>query len=377
MVAPLQVTLYDKAFKRLGWIGDPEQVTVVPRHNQQPTASIQVANDHPRAADLVTPGCRVVVDYYGEQILSGPVDLSQGAAGSDGSITVQVQDDWCVLTDILGLPAPTKPLSAQTGNGGEGNGYDVRSGPAETVLKGYVRDNAAAMGLSWLTVAPDLGRGSVISVQMRLTSLADQLVPLLDGAGIGVSVRQVDGGLVLDCYTPGTYPLVLTPGSGIVASAEWSLQRPAFTRYVAGGQGDQAARALAEYVDTAAESLWGTVRRGFVDATDVTTTADLVARAQQATVEAAAKSGFSLSLAETASFRYGQSFRVGDQITVQLVPGADPVTDVLREATISWSADNGLTVTPTVGERTDDPNLTLAMAIRSTASRLARTLARR
>ena len=54
--------------------------------------------------------------------------------------------------------------------------------------------------------------------------------------------------------------------------------------------------------------------------------------------------------------------RVGDRVTTRIAPGAE-ITDVLREARIVWDADNGLEVTPVVGDRQDDPSALLRTAI--------------
>lgn len=362
--APLTITVYDKAFNRLGWIGDPEQVTVTPRHNQQPTASIQVRNDHPMVPALIAEGSRVVIDYHGVQTLAGWVDLRQGTVFADGSVTVQIQDYWAVLAYLLGWPVPTAAISTQTAAA-----YDVRSGAAETVLKGYVAANATRQGIP-LTVATDQGRGDTISASVRMQPLADVLNPLIDAAGIGVTVRQSGAGLVLDCYEPAWFPLTLTPESGMVTAAEWSRQPPGFTRFVAGGQGDLTARTFRASIDSTAETLWGFVREGYVDATNDSSAASVQASAAQSVAESAAKSGLSLTLAETDTFRYGDTLRVGDLVTTELVPGVT-ITDVLREATISWSHDDGLNVTPTVGDRTDDPDRAFAKALKSVALKLS------
>ena len=59
--------------------------------------------------------------------------------------------------------------------------------------------------------------------------------------------------------------------------------------------------------------------------------------------------------------------RVGDQVTTRIAPGAD-ITDVLREARITWTVDAGLEVTPVVGERSDDTSTVLHRVV----SQLAR-----
>lgn len=368
---PLTVTLYDKAFNRVGWIGDPQSVTVNLRHNQQPTGQITVRSDHHMAGRLLTEGCRVVIHYGDQQVMSGVLDQFDGSGDVDGFLQVQVRDDWSFLTDTLGWPVPTSPITDQTAAA-----YDTQTGPAETVVKGFASRAATRLGLP-LTVAPDLARGQAITVAMRFHPLADRLFPAIEQAGIGVTVYQSGAGLRLDCYEPAWYPIVLTPGSGIVTAFQWAKKAPTFTRVAAGGQGELTARVFRSYVDSTAEALWGLKREAFVDATDVTTVAALTARAQQNAVAAAATVGLKLTLAETDTFRYGDSLRVGDLVTTQLVPGAEPITDVLREAVINWNVSDGLTVAPVVGDRDDDTSRLLGRAITSVARRFSNYVAGR
>ena len=362
MQSPFRIGVWSKGFDSLGLIGNPLSLTVYPRHNQQPTAQLIVGTSHRLAPALVTPGTRITLDYHGQQIMSGPIGTRAGDGAPDGQLVLQVEDDWGILRDILGWPDPSAALTAQPE-------YDTVTGPAETVVKSLVSRNAARLGLP-VTVAPDLGRGATITVKVRMDKLADKLFPAVDLAGIGVTVRQSGAGLVVDCYTPATYPRKITPKSGVVTAWSWTTTSPATTRAVVGGQGDGAARVFRQVTDTAAESLWGVKREVFVDARDADTTALLDARGTTAVADGAAKTGLSLTLAETDTFRYGDQVTVGDKVTTQLVPGADPITDVLREAVLNWSRDTGFTATPIVGERTDDPSRSLARAVFSIGKRL-------
>jgi hypothetical protein len=370
--SPFRIRAYGKDFASLGLLGDPQAVTVYPRHNQQPTAQVVVRSDHQLAGKLLTEGCRLVIDYHGRQIVSGPVDQMSGDGSVNGALTLQVRDDWSLLTDVLGWPVPSAAISAQNTSA-----YDTRTGPAETVVKGFVQAAVTRLGLP-VTVAPDLGRGQTITVSMRMHALLDRLMPLIDQASIGVTVRQNGtSGLVVDCYEPAWYPQTLSPHSGVVVDWEWSRSAPKATRAVVGGQGDGTARVFRQRIDTTAESLWGMKREVFVDASDAATSALLDARGDAAIAEGAATAGLKLMLAETDSFRYGDQLRVGDLVTTKLVPGADPITDVLREAVISWSADEGLSATPVVGDRTDDPDKTFARAVASLARAVRIDRARR
>jgi len=344
MKSPFRITLYDKRFKRLGLLGDPLSVDLTLAHNGQSTGSFSIRADHQIAPKLLTEGCRVTVDYRGLQVLSGLVDTLEGSSDVASELVVSIADDWAFWASTLGWQDPTSQIGTQTASL-----YDTKTGPAETVVKYFASRAITRLALP-ITVAPDLGRGSSITVQMRMDLQADKLFPLVDQAGIGTQIRQVGEGLRLDCYTPAWYPHTLTPRSGMVAKWEWSKGAPKATRVVVGGSGDGLSRFFVQRVDTTAESLWGIKREAFVDATDATTPTLANAKGDAALAENAASSGLKLTLAETDTFRYGDHLRVGDTVTSQLIPSAPTVTDVLREATIKWDASDGLTVTPAVGD---------------------------
>jgi hypothetical protein len=243
--------------------------------------------------------------------------------------------------------------------------YRSVTGPAETVTKTLIGENAARLGLP-LTVAPDLGRGATITVATRMHTLAERLMPLVDQAGIGVTVRQAGTGLVLDCTTPTVIVPVLMPEAGTVTAWTWDRSGPAATRTVVGGQGEGTAREFRSRVAAGTEATWGPRGVGeiFTDARDAAAGPVLDARGDAAIAAATPTAGLSLSLSETDRWRFGSGgFAVGDRITAQLIPGTVPVTDVLREVTIRWTADDGMITTPVVGERTDDPGQALAGAV--------------
>ena len=357
---PFRIEVFDKTWTRRGWVGDPAALRVTVRHNALGTATLTLASDHRRLADLVAPGARVVITYDGEHLLSGPIRPRRGTRAS-GMVELDIEDDWRLLPNVLGWPVPGAALTAQT------VAYDVRSGPAETVLKSLVTANAVTRQGRPVTVAPDLGRGGTINTSHRMHSLADRLLPALDLAGIGVTVRQSGAGLLVDCYVPAQHPRTLTEASGVVQDWSWSAGAPTATRVVAGAQGEAAARVFHSRVDAAREAEWADVIEVFVDARDTDDPAVVAARMAEVLDDGAPRSGLSVSLAETKTFRYGRTASgggvlVGDRVRVEVGPGV-VVEDVLREATLSWTSGDGLTVTPVIGERTDDPSTVLARTI--------------
>lgn len=366
------VIAYAANLERIGWVGDPTTLTLTPRHNQQPTGSVTLPAAHRMVGALSAPGTRVVAYYRDEYLLGGPVRLaSASGTGPQQTFTFQIIDDFRILSSLLGWPVPGSAITAQSGAE-----YDVRTGPAETVLKGFVSANLARVAAALphtITVAASAGRGTTITVQSRMHPLADRLFPVVDQAGIGVTVRQTLTGLEVDCYTPSTFPLLLSQDGGTLTSLEWTLTPPSVSRVVVGFDGDAAARVFRQYVNTAAEAAYGVVCESFVDARDLQAAdpnfeALAAARGAEALAAGAATAGLSLKLAETAVFRYGGAgVHVGDLLTVELAPGTTPVTDVLRSATLTWSPETGANITPVVGDHTDDPTDTLVRAVSTLA----------
>lgn len=365
MTADLLVTVCNKAFGRVGILGDPISVEVSLRHNLQPTATVEIASDHRLIPALLAPGSRIVIDFDGSQVFSGPVQVRSGSGEIGGTVTVTAHDDWRLLSRVLGWPNPTGSIATQ----GAATSYDLKTGPAETVVKWFATRAITRLGLP-VTVAPDLGRGASVTVAMRMHPLADRLLPVIDAAGVGVTVRQVGAGLRLDCYAPVVSPRPLTPSSGEVVAWSWEQAAPTVTRTVVGGQGEGTAREFRARTSTATEAEWGDVCERFVDARDTSDVAELDARGDLAITEGAMTSGLSLELSETDTFKYGRSVRVGDLVTAQLIPGAPPVVDVLREATLKWTLADGFTASPIVGDRSSDPNRTLARTIAALATGL-------
>ena len=382
MDSPFVTTIYGPDFTRRGWVGDYEQLVATPRHNAVPTLSLTVAADHPRLPQLLADGARVTVDYRTdpadpnvlEQVFSGPLTAEQGTfPTSTSTVTLTGEGDLGIFGQVLGWPVPAAGIGAQSAAA-----YDVRTGPAETVIKGYAAANMVSrLGLP-ITVAPDLVRGATVKAQARMDVLRDLLFPLATAAGLGISVVQQGAGLVLDVYVPTVRARVLTEDSGVLVGGNWTRTRASATDVIVGGQGEGTARTFRLVRDTGLATAIGTRLEVFTDATDLTTTADLDARAGEKLAEGAPAAGISLQLAETSTWRYGRTVRVGDVVTVQLATGVT-TTDVVGQVVLSHSKQDGLVVSPRVGDESAnaEPNAMLARALARVAATVRRINTRR
>lgn len=366
--SPFRIAVYGKGFDYKGDIGNPLFVSLQIRHNEMSLGTISIPANHPRADDVIAAGSRVVITGADGHLMSGRIHAVNGEGpGRAARITLTVHDDFEILKFVLGWVEPTLPIQDQ---GINLKAYDRRTGPAETVLKAYIQANAIdRLGLP-LTCAPDQGRGSVIAGVLRFHPLFDRLFPVVDGAGldrsgIGVTIRQVGAGLVLDAYETNPVPKVLTEESGVISSWRWSRAAPTATRVVMAGQEAAAARVFREVADLARETQWDFIAERVQDARDEENPTELLVRAADVLREGDRKNGLAVTLSETATFRYGKVAKVGDLLTIGLPGGVAIGPEVLREVLLSWTRDEGYRAIPQIGELENGGNTTLARSLAS------------
>lgn len=383
--ASMSIELWDKGFHRLGWIGTPLQASFTPRVNAVGDGSFTVLADHPRIADLMTPGCRALATYRPGtgspfRLLSGRVKTRAGDIGGQPTRTCTVVDDWNLLHTTLGWPDPTLPVDQQSAVAA-----DKLSGPAETVALDLIRRNLVQR-LGRPVVIPDSqGRGAQISVQTRMEYLADVLFPAVDEAGIILDIGQVGDHLEVTVREPGTWPFPLTEQSGPITGGNFADSDPEATRVIVGagsGAGTDSetgatARIFREFVDADAEASIGEPLEVYLDGS-VDLTGDVTARTTQLAADAfaenAAKVSLDLELVEAGGLRYG-AYREGDVMTVSLA-GAPLYADRISEVRVDLQPGTGLTATPKIGARAEDADSVLIGNVRH-LGRALRSLQRR
>src|SRR5690625_313523 len=325
--SPLRFTIYDRTYKRLGWVNNPRSADVTINHTVPSICTFALDEDHRWAQALATPGARVAVEYMGlddpKRLVSGVVSTTGERDGAVGTVTFSVKDDKALWWELLGWVKPNGTLAQQ----GDDDSYYRISGTAEYVAKTLVTANMGHVALP-LTVAPNGARGASIKVTLRMHPLADRILPAVDHAGIGLDAYQDGAGVRVDVYQP-------TDRSG----------RPALT--------EASDRKFATVQDTAAETQWRVSIEQVRDARDVEDgdpqmEQTLIARGQEMLDEGAAQYALTATLAETATFRYGVAYGLGDILPVQLT-GAPVITDRVRSINFSLTPDNGFVITPHVG----------------------------
>ena len=353
---PFTIKIYDKNFNFKGFVGDPISLVITPRFNQTGTGVLVVETDHRMAPLLLADGARFVIDLRGQFLMSGKIHRRNAEGPSvDGTLTVYLKDDFRLLHQILGYPVPGAALTAQTSE------YATYTGNAETIVKNAVTANMTnRLGMS-VTTATNQNRGSTVpdGVKLRFHPLYERLFPAIEQAGIGVTFKQSGTSIVCDVYVPPVFGRTLDESSGVIVSWSWNDEDPTATHVVAGGQGEGTARIFRDSRNSSLESAHNDVIEVFQDARDADTAAIVTSRAKEGLDEGASRSGFAVHLSETEHFQYGKDgLVVGARVTISI--GLTTRTDILREVTLSYTRDEGLVTTPTVGDIQDSPDRIIA-----------------
>lgn len=376
MTAPVfRISVYDKDRKFRCQIGNPSELSVTVRHNLVSTLTMTVPMGHEKLPELMADGARLVVKYRGEHLISGPVTGDEiKTDGLKGSYTVTVEDDFRMLREILGWQVPTSPITTQ----GSAE-YRTYVGDAETIVKDAFTENAVnRLAVPGLTVAPNLNRGAAVpgGVKFRMHRLDDKLLPAIEDAGIGITIRQQDStpgvaaGLLMDVYTPATYPRALSVKGRTLKDATLTRTRPTASRAIVGGQGDGILRNFREVIDTGRETTYGMraeIFRDARDAQDEDAPAVMDARGQETLTEEGPKNGIKLTLAGAGIFKYGPGgFHVGDMLPVKITDDIT-VTEVIRECTLKWVSPTYASEAPAVGDLPNQPERITAQRIAALA----------
>lgn len=377
MENPFEIRVYDRNFNFKGYIGNPVSLTVVPRFNDVGTAAIEVDLNHRLVADLLAEGSRVVIKKDGLFLLSGKiVQKSSEGPSVMATLKLAVRSDFRFLKQVLGYPIPVTQfgtIQENLANGGAGDSKDdpyyTISGNAEAAVKAIVTANMINRLHMPVTVATNQNRGGNIpdGTTIKWNPIYDKLFPAVEQAGLGVTFEQQGSSIVCDVFVPPVCPFVLTEESGMLQWWAWSASEARATRLVAissgqqqvSGGSPQTVRFIKELVDTTLETNYHEAIESFETVSNADTYAKLEGETAKLLADAGPKGGFAVRLAETATFNYGKNnLVVGARVTIS-VNGVTR-TDYLREVVMTYTRDDGVNVTPVVGEIQDSPDRTLS-----------------
>lgn len=370
------VTLFTPDYRRVAPINFFESLKLSLKWNGLSTLELVVSGDHSRLDGLTRPGARLVVDYGGGQIFSGPVRRVHGVGPWQSSrVTITCEDDIRLLWRMLLWPVPYR--SSIIGMEWRANrDYAHYSGAAESVAKKALRDNTWRFPPD-IFIVDDKSRGRYIKdFQARFHVFADKLLPVLSWARMTVTVKQFENvkqdqrGLLFDCVPAVTREHVLTAESGSIVSWEYVRDAPKATAVVVGGRGEGKDRLFCEDFDALAEDEWFDRVEVFKDARNTDSEhVHLIDEAERVLSESGATSGFKIELAESDVLRFGPgNLMPGDLIYVDV--GSGPIAEIVRQIDVECvSPGDGWTkVTPVAGDYEDNPSALLARRVADLAA---------
>lgn len=370
------VTLFTPDYRRVAPINFFESLKLSLKWNGLSTLELVVSGDHSRLDGLTRPGARLVVDYGGGQIFSGPVRRVHGVGPWQSSrVTITCEDDIRLLWRMLLWPVPYR--SSIIGMEWRANrDYAHYSGAAESVAKKALRDNTWRFPPD-IFMVNDKSRGRYIKdFQARFHVFADKLLPVLSWARMTATVKQFENvkqdqrGLLFDCVPAVTRDHVLTAESGSIVSWEYVRDAPKATAVVVGGRGEGKDRLFCEDFDALAEDEWFDRVEVFKDARNTDSEhVHLIDEAERVLSESGATSGFKIELAESDVLRFGPgNLMPGDLIYVDV--GSGPIAEIVRQIDVECvSPGDGWTkVTPIAGDYEDNPSALLARRVADLAA---------
>lgn len=319
-----------------------DKLTLVLRYNDVGTWTMTINADSEQAA-LLGRKSGIYVVYEGTEIFSGYVTgFERTLENGVQTLTLYGQDDLGLIASRLAYPVPFgPPYTFQE--------YDTRAGIAETVIKEYVRHNAAdlaqpARRIVGLTVEEDYARGGAVVGRARFDNLLE-LVQNLAYIG-GVGIRCVDMRFSVYSLADKSRDIILSPDLGTLSEYTYEESRPESSYIICGGLGEGTARAFAETQNSKAITTWGRVE-GFLDYARTSVLAELVdqARAELEKASDTAKLSVAISPSEAEGRRPLLDYALGD--VVSCVLDEEVVKMRLTQVEIKTDSAGGVQVSPT------------------------------
>jgi hypothetical protein len=317
---------------------------------------IRLPAEHPLAPALTAQGAGIIVTHADPAVgtlLSGPassVVLDQSTDDTRGTWTVTGTTDEALLWTRVVYPDPDHSAGYQSA------GYDVRTGPAETVLLAYADFNLGAATLParqapGVTVATSQGRGAQVTRSERFSVLGEVASAVAAAGGLAVHVLQTGSTLEVGVseLRDVTDLVRLDMLNSTLASHSAGVSVPAVTRVLVAGQGEGEKRTIIERADAAAEAGYGPYgrRETFIDQRQTDDADELTQAGDKALAEGAAGSTVTAVPGDSQTMRYPQDWTVGDTVAI-VVDGREESAQVTSATIVAGTG--GVTIGAGIGD---------------------------
>lgn len=347
------IFIRDKSLNRVGLITNFEKATFVPRFNEVGTWAITLpaGTEIDRLLQFAGSGGRIGLEALrgGTGIVAGPMDTSRRTSNNEvDNRTISGWSDERYLRDRLAFPAPLQ------GYPHDSQAYDVRTGPAETVLKDYVKFNLGSSALTprrldGLVIPVSAAIGASVTGRARFDNLLTLLQNLaIAGGDVGFRMVQVGATIEFQVYQPEdkTALAVYSYELGTLEAFEYEARAATGNYAIAGGSGEGTLRSFRELQDPASILDYGRIET-FVDASGTADPTELYQNASEELTKQAERSQLEFNPLETEGLQFIRDWNLGDKVTGQIDGVSFP--QIIREIEIKLDEDKGETITPVVG----------------------------
>jgi hypothetical protein len=351
-----------------------DTLTGVIRLNDTGEMTLVLPLNHPANQILLTPGAGIVVRRDGSSTVLQSGSWARAPIHDDARATVEYAftDDNVIASTDYGWSDPLTELNAPGSRNQDPNGVDARTGPAETVLLGFFRDNIGPNAFArrrWpgLVVPATQGRGTSGTWRSNFDRLDDLARSICQASGIAYRFAQGAAGqinLSVRSTVDRSADVVFSRAEGSLESATYTTVRPeADEALVVAATSGTGLRTWVEVVNTEARTRWR-----FRNVTKLDASTDVVAEMQQAAGEAldAAREKGGLSATPVTlpgAPRYGVDYLEGDRVWIVPVIG-NGYSDVITEVSYEHSSGQPLKWSPSVGVKSSDEAVPLVPVVR-------------
>lgn len=321
---------------------------LVNRCNFPDTLQVTGRSDHLKplftASDgtLDVSGGAILDDGNGRRFSGFITNLKRGKVTSTITFTSDLMRIWPPLV----YPTPSQPITNQTTDYG-----DVRTGPAETVLLGYINANAGpgallARRVPGLVIPTSAGRGGTASRTSRLDILGPLVAELAEAAALRVNVLQDGSSLLVtvddmpDLSATAKYGTPDHGGPGMLGEDwEYEITRPAINVAEVAGGGEGTLRKFRERIDADSVAIWGRIE-GLVDQRQTTDNTELDKAGDDELAGAAQPVAITAAVLDEPGRRLGVDVPMGALLTLDLDDGLR-IVDRLRQVTTTFAVNDG------------------------------------
>lgn len=372
----VEIIVTDRDLQVLDPLRDWTSVDVTLRFNEPASGEVVVPLTAQNSA-LLTPGNRIAVKREGDWFVAGPIERpgrQRWSLNGERTLTVGFSSDLALIAGRLVYPDPANAITAQ---GAARRTFTATN--AEDVLQTLVDESAGpgaltAREIPQLVIAADASVGSNVTVGFRLDRLGDALRAVaISGGFLGFHTVQVADTIEFRVYAPQDLTESVRFGTNYRNLIEYTYEpeAPRATVAIVGdGSGEGTGRVFRERSSAEASTWWRI--ETLVDKRDTTTTDELDATGDQVLAEQAATASLSAICIDTESQRFGDHYRLGDLVSVELETG-DVVADIVRAVRLVVTPDEGELLTVLVGTQsaiTDQQWLALVHGLQRDVQRL-------